>query len=193
MPKKLLHVLGAMAVLGATLLTTTAASAAPNARADPCPDGTSAPACDTTVTFTVTSGALSISAPVSAGLSAATPGNSATGTVGPVVVTDDRAALNGTWTVTASSTNFTTGTASPAETIPVGDATYAPGAFTTTGTTGTVTPTAHNITLSGTAQDVVTSTVNGNNVVSWNPTETVAVPGTAVGGVYTSTLTQSTV
>ena len=37
MPKKLLHVLGATAVLGATLLTTTAASAAPNARAATCP------------------------------------------------------------------------------------------------------------------------------------------------------------
>ena len=188
MPKKLLHVLGATAVLGATLLITTAASAAPNARAATCPtpDG-----CDTTVTFAVTSGALSITAPDTASLSDAAPGGTATGLVGPVHIADDRAALNSNWSATASSTPFTTGTSSGPETIPVSDATYVPGAISTTGSTGTIAATAHNITLSDAAQPVVTSTVTGNNVATWNPTEAVAVPDSVVAGTYTSTLTQS--
>ena len=196
MRKSLFTVLGTAAAIGAALLITTAASAAPHARAAPAaPCTTPSPtSCDTTVTFTVSSGAISISAPTGAGLSTAGTGTSASGTVGPVVVTDNRAVDNGTWTAQASSSAFTLGTVntpSANETIPVTDASYVPGAITTTGTTGTITAVPSTITLSGTPQTVVASAVTGNNIASWNPTETVTVPTNVVAGGYTSTLTES--
>jgi hypothetical protein len=97
--------------------------------------------------------------------------------------------LNASWTVTASSTNFTTGTGTPAETIPAGDASYAPGTVTTT---GTITTTASDITLSNSPQTVVVgSSGSGDNSASWDPTVSVAVPAAAVNGTYTATLTHS--
>lgn len=48
------------------------------------------------------------------------------------------------------------------------------------------------ITLSGTATPVVTGTAGvGDNTATWNPAVSVAVPASALGGVYTGTLTQS--
>jgi hypothetical protein len=144
---------------------------------------------DTVVTFTVTTGALSLTAPAAADLGSGAPGTTISGTVGPVTVTDDRAALNASWNATASSTDWTTGGSTPNETIPAGDATYTPGQITTTGTVSTVGST---ITLSGTAQTVVAATdVVGNNTATWNPTVAVAVPAAAVGGTYTATLSHS--
>ena len=107
-----------------------------------------------------------------------------------MVVTDLRATLGGSWTVTASSTDWTTGGGTTLSTIPAGDATYDPGTITTTGTSSAATG-GHLITLSGEPQDVVTATVTGNNTASWDPTIAVAVPDAAVGGAYTATLTQS--
>jgi hypothetical protein len=151
------------------------------------PAGASA---NTSLTFTVTVGALSITAPASANLGAANPGNTIGPTpLGAVTVTDNRAALNAGWTATASSTDFTTGGGTTPETIPANDVTYTPG---TPVTTGTVTDTATTITLSGAPQSVVTATaIVGDNTGSWDPNLTVAVPGAAVGGAYTATLTHS--
>ena len=144
---------------------------------------------NTIVTFTVTTGALSLTAPATADLGSGAPGTTISGTVGPVTVTDDRAALNASWNATASSTNWTTGGGTGNETIPVGDATYTPGEITTT---GTVTATGSTITLSGTTQTVVAGTdVVGDNTATWNPTVAVAVPAAAVGGAYTATLSHS--
>ena len=186
MRKSLFHVLGATAVLGATLLTTTAASAAPHTRAGPADAPTGSP---TTVTFTVTSGALSMTVPASVNLVSGAPGTAISGSLGTVTVTDNRASLAAAWTATASSTAFTTGGATSAETIPVGDATYTPG---TTIRSGTITTAGTPVTLSGTAQTVMAGTAGvGDNTAAWNPTISVAVPASAVGGGYTSTLTQS--
>jgi hypothetical protein len=70
-----------------------------------------------------------------------------------------------------------------------GAATYTPGTITTTGTI-TVTPT--NLTLSSTAQVALTGTAGvGDNTASWNPTVAVNVPASAIGGVYSGTLTHS--
>jgi hypothetical protein len=144
---------------------------------------------DTTVTFTVTSGALSMTAPASADLGSGAPGTTISGSIGPVTVTDDRALLSASWTTTASASAWTTGGATPAETIPAADVGYDPGSVTTT---GTITATGTPITLSGTAAPVVTGTSGiGNNTATWNPALSVAVPASAVGGVYTGTLTQS--
>ena len=144
---------------------------------------------DTTVTFTVTSGELSMSAPVSADLGSGAPGTNIGGALGAVAVTDDRALLSASWTVTAASSDFTTGGGTPAETIPATDVGYDPGSITTT---GTITATGTPITLSGTATPVVDGTDGvGDNTASWDPSLAVAVPPAAVGGAYTGTLTES--
>ena len=186
MPKKLLHVLGATAALAATLLTPAAASAVTHARAA---NGPAAGDPDTIVTFTVSSGALTLSAPGSASLGTGVPGSTVTGALGQVMVTDDRALLAAAWTVTASSSDFTTGAGAGLETIPATDASYDPNEITTT---GTITATGSIITLSGSPQTVVAGTAgSGNNTATWNPTISVDIPPAAVGGAYTGTLTQS--
>ena len=145
---------------------------------------------DTTVTFSVDSGTLSMSVPESAALGSGDPGSTIGPTpIGAVTVTDDRAALDASWTATAASTDFTTGGATAPETIPATDVTYDPGTVTTT---GTVTVTPASITLSNDSQTVVSATgIIGDNTASWDPSLSVAVPASAVGGTYTATLTQS--
>ena len=143
----------------------------------------------TTVTFTVTAGDLGMTAPDSADLGNGLPGATISGPLGPVVVTDDRALLTAAWTATASSTNWTTGAASSAETIPAGDVGYDPG---TVSKLGTITATGTPITLSGTAAPVVTGTAGvGDNTASWNPAIALTVPAFVVAGGYSAILTQS--
>ena len=156
----------------------------------------------TSVTFTVTVGALSLTAPATANLGSGAPGGTISGDLGDgalgdsVVVTDDRALLAASWVATASASSWTTGGTTPLETIPVSDVGYTVGGITTTGTitaTGTNLP-AGTATgdLSGAAKTVVTGSAgSGNNTAGWDPVLTVAVPASAVGGVYTGTLTQS--
>lgn len=149
----------------------------------------SASAVDSTIVFSVDSGALTTSAPVSASLGSGNPGTTIVGALGAVTVTDDRALLDASWTTTSSSTDFTTGGATPAETIPATDVGYDPGSITTT---GTITATGTPITLSGTSAPVVTGSAGvGDNTASWNPAISVAVPAAAVGGTYTGTVTDS--
>jgi len=145
----------------------------------------------TTLTFTVTSGALSITAPTAADLGSGAPGTTIGPTaVGAVNVTDNRALASATWTVSAGETDFTTGTATPAETIPATTAAYTVGTITHT---GTITTTGTDLSsMSNTAATVVAGTAGvGDNTASWNPTIAVHVPAAAVGGSYTGTLTHS--
>jgi hypothetical protein len=182
MSKSMLGIVSAAAVVGAVLIPS-AASAAVTA------NGPAGGDPDTTVTFAVTSGLLTMTAPATADLGSGPPGTTITGALGTTAVTDDRASLTAAWTATASSTAYTTGTATPAETIPAADVRYSPGAITTT---GTITATGFTITLSGAPQPVVTGTAGvGDNSASWDPTLAVAVPAAAVVGTYTGTLTQS--
>lgn len=140
---------------------------------------------DTTVTFTVTSGALTLAVPASASLGSGAPGTLISAAIGPCTVSDARALLSASWTVTASETNFASG----ASVIPATDATYSVGTVTTT---GTITVTSTNVTLSNTAQTVLTGSAGvGDNTASWDPTVAVNVPASAVAGLYTGTLTQS--
>ena len=157
---------------------------------------------NTTVTFTVTVGALSLTAPDTVNLGSGAPGTTSPGVLGggaagpSVVVTDDRALLTASWIATASASSWTTGSATPAEIIPVTDVGYTVGPITTT---GTITATATNRLagtvagdLSGAPQAVVTGTAGvGDNTAGWDPAISVAVPASAVGGIYTGTLTQS--
>ncbi|MFJ1795033.1 hypothetical protein [Kitasatospora griseola] len=139
----------------------------------------------TTVTFVVTSGALTLSVPVSAVLGSGAPGTSISAPIGPCTVVDDRALLSASWTVTAAETDFVNGLS----TIPATDADYTVGTVTTT---GTITATPTNVTLGNAAQTVLTGSGGvGDNTATWDPTITVHVPASAVGGLYTGTLTQS--
>jgi len=149
---------------------------------------------DTTVTFTVTTGALSMTAPGSANLASAAPGGTASGLLGAVTVTDDRALLTAAWTVTAAATNWTRvgGTGGPQEIVPASGATYDPGDITTVGTITVAADTTPPIALSNAAVAVVDGTAGvGDNSATWNPTIAVAIPADTVGGDYTGTLTQS--
>jgi hypothetical protein len=179
MKKSLFCVLSVAAVIG-TALTSTAASAAVMAPVPPV---------NTTVTFAVTSGLLTLTGPGSANLGTGLPGTTITGKLGQVTVTDNRALLAASWTVTASSTDFTTGGGTGNEIIPVADTDYDPGLVTHT---GTITVTEAPITLSAAPQTVVAGTAGvGNNTATWNPSIVVDIPPAAVGGAYTGTLTQS--
>ena len=193
-----LRLAASLAIVIGTGLTATAASAATNASATPARGLAGSPGGgdpDTTVTFSVNVGGLTMTAPGSADLGAGDPGTTITGTLAgtsgvDTVVTDLRATLGGSWTATASSTDWTTGAGPTLSTIPATQATYDPGTITSTGTS-TADTGGTPITLSGTPQDVVTATVTGNNTATWNPTIAVAVPDAAVGGAYSATLTQS--
>jgi hypothetical protein len=175
------------AAIFATGLNLPAASAAVTSMAAVNAPGPGDP--DTTVTFAVTSGALTMTAPTAADLGSGAPGTDIASEIGTVLVTDDRALLSASWNATASATDFTTAAATTAETIPATDVDYAPGTITTT---GGITATPHNITLDHEATLVVAGTAGvGNNTASWNPTLTVHVPVQAVTGTYTGTLIQS--
>jgi hypothetical protein len=150
---------------------------------------------NTTVTFTITVGALSITVPGSAGLPAGTPGGSISGQLGAVTVTDERALLSAAWTTTVTSTDYTTGAGTGPETIPKADVSYWSGPATATTGTGTFTPgqataaQAQSLSAARTAFSLTGGV--GNNSASWNPTLVVAVPTSAVGGLYTGTVTHS--
>jgi hypothetical protein len=189
MVKSVFTILGAAAVAGFALApgVASAATAAPAALAHSSSPAAGDP--DTTVTFTVSSGALTMTAPDAADLGTNAPLTVIAGALGTVTVTDDRALLAAAWTATASSTDFTTGGGTPAETIPATDAGYDPGPITTT---GTITATGTPVTLSGDPQPVVIGTAGvGDNTAAWDPIISVAVPAAAVGGLYTATLSQS--
>ncbi len=144
------------------------------------------------VTATVAAtGVLSITAPASAGLGSTAPGGTVSAGLGTVQVTDNRGSLAVSWTATVSSTDFTTGSGTPAQTIPVLDARYLISGF--TATTGSATFTSTAVTqMSAAAQAVATATnVAGSNSASWNPVVQVAVPGAAVAGSYSATVTHS--
>jgi hypothetical protein len=156
---------------------------------------------DTTVTFTVTSsGTLSITAPTSVDLGPGAVGSTISGPLGTTTVADDRALDAASWTVTASSTDWTTGAGTTVETIPATDVSYDPG---TISKSGVITTAGFPITLAnlpapvlpattGVGATVVTGTAGiGDNGASWDPTISVAVPSAAVAGAYTGTLTQS--
>ena len=184
--RKLLFVVAAAGALAAA--TTLPAAAATSGLSQSAEAAAAGP---TSTTFTVTAGALTITVPASADLGSGAPGTTiGPTTLGAVTVTDNRALLIASWTATVSSTAFLTGGGSPAETIPVDDATYTTGLPTTTGLI-LATPTLI-VTLSGTPQTVVAGTAGtGDNSATWHPTVAVAVPASAVTGLYTGTITHS--
>ncbi|AWS43065.1 hypothetical protein [Streptosporangium sp. 'caverna'] len=146
---------------------------------------------DTIVTFTITAGALAITVPPTANLGSAAAGAaSISGQLGPVTVTDARGALVASWTVTVSSTSFTTGGATPAETIPNSAVNYSAGLPTSTTGLGVFTPGLPGSLASPRTAFSLAAGI-GNNSATWNPTITVNLPAAVVTGVYTGTITHS--
>jgi hypothetical protein len=151
--------------------------------------GSAAPAQATTATtFTLTAGALSISAPtgsVSLGSQvAATNASTISGTLGTVTVLDQRGGTT-TWTATVISTAFTP-PAGPAD--PASNVSYAAGVITAS---PTVTATALGASDLTGVTSVVTGASTGISSASWNPSISVIVPPNFAPGVYLATITHS--
>jgi hypothetical protein len=152
--------------------------------------GTAAPAgAATPATFTVTGGALTISAPT-ASVSLGSQGTSNTantisGPLGLVTVSDLRGGTT-TWVASVISTAFTPVPANTA--IPAVDVGYA---------TGTITQSANVVAAAVAAPDltgvspVVNGASTGVSTASWTPTISVFVPANFAPGVYSGTITHS--
>jgi hypothetical protein len=143
---------------------------------------------DTTASFTLTAGGLSISAPtgsVSLGTQvAATGATTVSGSLGAVTVSDQRGGTT-SWTASVISTAFTP-TAGPAD--PASNVSYAAGAVSAS---ALVTPTvsaASNLTGVST---VVTGASTGISTATWNPVISVQIPANFAPGVYVATITHS--
>ncbi|SEF02707.1 hypothetical protein SAMN04489740_3846 [Arthrobacter alpinus] len=149
-------------------------------------------AADTTTTFTVSGGALGISAPASKDLGTGAAAGTLTAQLGAVTATDTRGALGASWTASAAATAFTNSTTPAAASITT--ATYSSGLA--TGTTGTAIflpgQTATPAAISAIAVTAYSASVSvGNNSATWNPTVVVSVPVQAIAGDYTGTITHS--
>ena len=169
--KQLLCLAGAVSLLAAT--TTLIAL----------PAGAATPA-----TFTLTAGALSISAPtasVSLGSQvASTTASTIAGSLGAVTVTDQRGGTT-TWTTSVISTAFTppSGPADPASNV-----SYMAGVVTVSPTVVATAVDATNLTGVST---VMTGASTGISTATWNPTISVVVPANFAPGVYSATITHS--
>jgi hypothetical protein len=141
-----------------------------------------------TTTFTLTAGALSISAPagsVSLGSQvASTSSSTISGPLGVVTVSDQRGGAT-TWTASVISTAFTppSGPADPASNV-----SYGAGAIAVSATVVATALAAPNLTGVST---VVTGASTGISTATWNPTISVVVPANFAPGVYTATITHS--
>jgi hypothetical protein len=142
----------------------------------------------TPASFTLTAGALSISAPtggVSLGSQvASTSASTISGPLGVVTVTDQRGGAT-TWTASVIASAFTP-TAGPAD--PASNASYAAGVITVSATVVATAVAAANLTGVST---VVTGASTGISTASWNPTISMVVPANFAPGVYTATITHS--
>jgi hypothetical protein len=148
-----------------------------------------ASAATTPVTVEITGGDLAISAPATSVDLGTTAGSSSTqavtGSLGDVVVSDQRAGVAG-WVATAGSTNFT---GSAGGSISNGTVSYVPG---TAGVVGTATVTPISLDAMPTPGTVQTATaVSGDNTGTWDPSITVPLPAGALAGTYGATITHS--
>nr|WP_055502315.1 hypothetical protein [Nonomuraea pusilla] len=138
---------------------------------------------------------LTISVPDSVNLGAAQPGGVLTVTLSAMTVSDSRAGIP-PWTATVTATNFTTGSGTPAQTVPNGSVSYWSGPVTASSGGGNRTPgqptAADRVALS--TQVTAFSgrkTSLSAQTTSWRPTLVVTVPSSAATGAYTGTLTHS--
>lgn len=144
---------------------------------------------DTSATFSLTGGELTLSVGATAALTDEASGvaaNVITGTLGAVAVDDARGGTAG-WVTSAASTTFTGVGLSVSNGVA-----YTNGTVTETGTNTVAGVTSAGLTT--TAAAVATATaVSGNNTASWNPTLDVSMPAGALAGAYAGTVTTSLV
>ena len=143
-------------------------------------------AADTSTTFALTGGSLTLSVASTATLTdqaSVEAANTITGNLGVVTVTDARGGT-ADWTASAASTTFTGAGLSVSDGVA-----YTNGVVTESGT-NTVAPV---IAQSITAEAPVASAtaVSGNNTASWSPTLDVSMPAGALAGDYAGTVTTS--
>jgi hypothetical protein len=150
------------------------------------------------VTTTGTLGVTVPTGPVNLGSGAVGTTIGSIGNLGAVTVTDNRALNPASWTASVYSTSFVN-SVTPADIIPVTDATYLTGPVTATpdqplGSTAVSVNDTTPLTLGlgPTGQAVVTeSAFDGDNSTQWTPEIQLAVPATAVFGTYDATITHS--
>ncbi|MCJ0901923.1 hypothetical protein [Rhodococcus sp. ARC_M6] len=143
---------------------------------------------ETPVTFVVTGGSLTISAPTAVThLGTHSSNGVVSGPLGEVHVNDARgsAATSG-WVASVVSTDFTTASGPP---IPASAVSYSAGAISRTGTSTVVSNDPGD--LSSLTAAVTATSVTGNNSATWTPTISVTVPVDAVAGAYSATITHS--
>ncbi len=175
--------------VGTTAAVLASAALAGPASADPSPPG------DTPVTFDVTAGELSITAPVSADVGSGPPEFGIGDQLGSVTVSDSRASLDASWTAGVSSTDFTTGAETDAERVGTSDLAYWSGPATASTGNGTFMPgqatAPDSVFLVAAQTPFIHAGGTGNNTATWNPTLTINVPLQNVAGTYTGTVTHS--
>lgn len=153
----------------------------------------------TATTFTVSGGALGVSAPGSKALATvATTSSEISAQLGTVTVSDLRGALLGSWTASVSSSAFlntTTNGGTADETISTSQVSYWSGAASTSSGVGVFAPGQLTVlqaqTLASSRTAFSATAVIGNNTIAWNPTVVVAVPSDVVAGTYSGTVTHS--
>ncbi|HEX2699178.1 MAG TPA: hypothetical protein VHM89_03110 [Acidimicrobiales bacterium] len=154
------------------------------------------------VVFTVAlarspAGALAISVPASKNLgTVATGASSVSAQLGPVTATDTGVLSPPSFVAQVTSSTFTTGTKTSAETIQKTSIRYWSGPATVS--SGLAASSAPGQPTAASAQDLSTSrtafTATGlllSVSVTWNPTLIITIPASAVAGVYTGTITHS--
>ena len=147
-----------------------------------------ATAADTTTTFEIEAGALSVSVPGAVNLGHVVTGSTTvSASMGNVTVADARSIVVATWTTTVTTSTFVNGTTI----IPTTDVSYSAPAGTVSGAgTGTATGTALSAIGTGKTAQSFTGTLATSTV--WNPTLSIAITG-ASAGAYTGTVTHSVV
>ena len=147
---------------------------------------------NTTTTFTIDGGALTVSAPASVDLGSVDTGSaSIADQLGPVTVTDLRGALESDWTASVSASAFTTGTATAHETVAASDVDYLSGSATATTGLGTFTAGGAQTDLSADRLAFEQAGGTGNNSATWNPEITLNLSASQVAGDYTGTVVHS--
>lgn len=155
---------------------------------------------DTAATFTITGGTLTITVPASTvNLGSVNAGAlTASGPLGNTTVTDNRGNLVATWTVTVTSTDFTTPcsptpcTPSSNQTVTKANVSYNSGTASSTSGTGVFTPsTTGGVTLATAGTGAAWTGGVGVNSATWNPTIKFTLLGSQVAGTYSGTLNQS--
>jgi hypothetical protein len=164
--------------------------------------------CNTTATFTITGGALTITVPASTvNLGSTGTGNGITpttfaGDLGNTTVTDARGALSAIWTVSVTSSDFKTGTAFTGtctsdcapQTVTAGNIIYdsLTNVLTNTSTGSGLFATATTGPLSNSTGATGGSWLGvGVNSATWNPHLLFTLAANQAAGTYTGTITQS--